>query len=518
MNLPYILDVAIGLIFIYLILSLLASEIQELIATLLQWRAAHLKKSIEILLASGNNHEESRAINLANNIYDNPLIKNLNQEAKGGMSTLPRKFTWMLGSIYRSMQTRRPGADKNETVFGERKRSGPSYIPAETFASTLLETLQIPTLIHELSQYRLEKFKDERLIKEIEDLLDTIEKSSIEDKSLLLNDTKRGLEKLKIAFNKIVEDFRNNKATLVTTIERMHEKLDLYISICQSHFPEHQQFNRGFIKPLQSLKQENFGSSSESSQTEKAVLLGELKPSLTEIVEVLQINSPAHRELAAIIKDKDSLTYKAIEEAIHTVPESLRESLVILAKRAESKVESTEEDINKLRQEVEVWFDRSMDRASGVYKRNAKGVALIIGFFLAVVANADTLHIVSRLSRDSAIRTTITQNAGEIVTYTGNSSIKDLIDLRNATNDALSEIALPLGWTPANLEQQTGWAAEEQNPFPYIKLIRMIPGWILSGIAIAMGAPFWFDLLSKVVNVRNVGKPPTSNVASKNES
>lgn len=43
MNLPFILDVAIGLIFIYLILSLLASEIQELIATVFQWRAEHLK-------------------------------------------------------------------------------------------------------------------------------------------------------------------------------------------------------------------------------------------------------------------------------------------------------------------------------------------------------------------------------------------------------------------------------------------------------------------------------------------
>jgi hypothetical protein len=47
MNLPFVLDVAIGLIFVYLILSLLTSEIQELLATLLQWRAAHLKKSIE---------------------------------------------------------------------------------------------------------------------------------------------------------------------------------------------------------------------------------------------------------------------------------------------------------------------------------------------------------------------------------------------------------------------------------------------------------------------------------------
>lgn len=37
---------------------------------------------------------------------------------------------------------------------------------------------------------------------------------------------------------------------------------------------------------------------------------------------------------------------------------------------------------------------------------------------------------------------------------------------------------------------------------------KMLLGWMLSGIAIAMGAPFWFDLLSKIVNVRNTGSKP----------
>ena len=54
MQLPVIVDIAIGLLFIYLILSLLASELQELIATLLQWRAQHLKRSVQMMLAGGS--------------------------------------------------------------------------------------------------------------------------------------------------------------------------------------------------------------------------------------------------------------------------------------------------------------------------------------------------------------------------------------------------------------------------------------------------------------------------------
>jgi hypothetical protein len=33
---------------------------------------------------------------------------------------------------------------------------------------------------------------------------------------------------------------------------------------------------------------------------------------------------------------------------------------------------------------------------------------------------------------------------------------------------------------------------------------------MLSGLAIAMGAPFWFELLGKFINVRNSGPKPVS--------
>ncbi len=32
-------------------------------------------------------------------------------------------------------------------------------------------------------------------------------------------------------------------------------------------------------------------------------------------------------------------------------------------------------------------------------------------------------------------------------------------------------------------------------------------GWILTAVAISMGAPFWFDMLNKVVAVRSSVKP-----------
>ena len=163
MNLPFIFDVALGLIFSFLILSLLASEIQELIATVLQWRAEHLRKSIEIMLAGDvENSENSRVIELVNQIYDNPLIKSINQEAKGLISTLPRKATWAIASLYRSFKKTLPIRNATQTTFGDSKRSAPSYIPSDIFATTLMDTLEIPLWVQKLTEIRLEKFKNAR--------------------------------------------------------------------------------------------------------------------------------------------------------------------------------------------------------------------------------------------------------------------------------------------------------------------------------------------------------------------
>jgi len=146
MGISYILDIVIGLFFIYLIASLLASEIQELIATILQWRAIHIKQSIDGLLSGNNSTEFRSAQNLADKIYENPLIKGLNHEAKGWLgwigSTIPKLFG-LFG------------------VFGlwrDKQGSGPSHISNQVFATSFLEALQIPILTKLLIRLRLEEF------------------------------------------------------------------------------------------------------------------------------------------------------------------------------------------------------------------------------------------------------------------------------------------------------------------------------------------------------------------------
>lgn len=80
---------------------------------------------------------------------------------------------------------------------------------------------------------------------------------------------------------------------------------------------------------------------------------------------------------------------------------------------------------------------------------------------------------------------------------------------------------LPLGWGEANRNQQLGRDPDSNQPnqnIPFLLWLRIPLGWIVSGLAISMGASFWFDLLGKLVNVRNAGKrpDPAANVAPAN--
>ncbi|MCC5638854.1 hypothetical protein LC593_24085 [Nostoc sp. CHAB 5844] len=521
MSLPFILDITIGLVFIYLILSLLASEIQELITTILQWRAVHLKKSIEILIAGDvSKSDDDNVIQLVNDLYNHPLLQSVNQEAKGFLTTLPRKFIWLLSSL--PVQLSLSGQKRTKSIFGyvkngkddvrKQKHSAPSYIPAETFATTLMDTLGLPQLVQKLTESRLINFTNQQL-DEIQNILLRL-KERIDNTD---EDVRQFVENIHNEFNQTVEsnfqtilaDFPKNQADLHTSINRMAKSLDRYIGYFAADMPEHELISNA-LQRLKVLRTDIF------DDIEQTICLKSLRPNINEVVQLINVGSEIQQEFINEFKDKDSEAYQTfqylsqrLEQFSQKLPPSVVGNMAILAKRAQFKAKSTEEGINILRREIEQTFNNSMERASGVYKRNAKGVALLIGFAIAIIANADTFHIVSRLSKDTAIRTAIVSNAGQIVET---NTSQDLKLLREATDQALTEISLPIGWNQVNLDQQLPKTTDSKKSTPsFIKnYLTMVAGWFISGIAISMGAPFWFDLLSKVVNVRNSGKKPAA--------
>ena len=497
MNLPFILDVALGLIFIYLILSLLASEIQELLTTVLQWRAEHLRRSIEILLAGdAQTSENPEIIQLVNKIYGNPLIQSINQEAKGLLATLPRKATWAIGSFF-SLFRKSSSRFKKETVFGDQKRSAPSYIGGENFANTFMDTLQLPILVQKLTEIRLEQFKAERL-DDVRQILIQLQVyiNNQELSSEFATNIAADYRRLELEYNLIIDEFKKDKYDIYMVINRMGDSLAKYIESFVASIADHEYILDKPLRELKFLKQDIFESA------EKAIVIGGLKPNINEIIKSIKKGSDIHGEVIAAIQDKDSETYKKVKELIDILPSSVVDNIETMAKRAQMRAKSTEEGITLLRREIENSFDSSMERAGGVYKRNAKGVAIIIGITLAITTNADTFHIINRLSKDSLLREIIINQAVKVAPQESNPSDINKID----PNEILKEVELPIGWTSANVQQQINSTKYRVNGLPVFSVLSMIAGWFVSGIAIAMGAPFWFDLLGKVMNVKNAGK------------
>ncbi len=228
-----------------------------------------------------------------------------------------------------------------------------------------------------------------------------------------------------------------------------------------------------------------------------------------------------YQEVQAVIaelRDANDPTRKGLEEALNLLPEPVQDNLLLLAKRARSRATSVQEDFQEFQKEVEGWYDRARDRASGVYRRNARGVSILLGIVLAVASNADTFNIVSKLSRDTALRQAVNAYADRVV-QTGSAPgvpsrpmLPKWSEVSQDMQAALDETTLPIGWDSNKLNEQLRYDNRKpQNQGEVIwVLIRTALGWLVTGLAIAMGAPFWFDLLGKIMRVKNTGKSEAS--------
>ena len=58
---------------------------------------------------------------------------------------------------------------------------------------------------------------------------------------------------------------------------------------------------------------------------------------------------------------------------------------------------------------------------------------------------------------------------------------------------------LPIGWQNF---------PEEGTSISFATVLAKVVGLILTSLAVSLGAPFWFDLLSKFMNVRGTGQSP----------
>jgi hypothetical protein len=159
-------------------------------------------------------------------------------------------------------------------------------------------------------------------------------------------------------------------------------------------------------------------------------------------------------------------------------------------------VEQSGGDVNLVRQNIEAWFNSSMDRVSGWYTRRTKWIVLVIGLVVTIFLNVNTITIAKRLSSDATLRSMVVAQAEG---YANRSNSAELKINFEENRKSLEALGIPMGWNGFK------FFPEEFNLWDHI-LLHLL-GWLLTAAAISQGAPFWFDLLNKFMVIRSTVKP-----------
>ena len=189
--------------------------------------------------------------------------------------------------------------------------------------------------------------------------------------------------------------------------------------------------------------------------------------------------------------DSGSRSIDDISIAVNKLPVSrLRASLLLLITQAGRRTDLLEHNIEK-------WFDEVMERASAWYKRKTYTVIFYLSLLVTISLNADTLMISETLWRDSGLRASLVTQAEQLA-KSGQTDTKQILKVVNAK---LENRALPIGWSCSgdiprcNLNSTSDY-------------FNKILGLLLTAMAVSLGAPFWFDVLNRVVSLRSTGNKP----------
>ncbi len=163
-------------------------------------------------------------------------------------------------------------------------------------------------------------------------------------------------------------------------------------------------------------------------------------------------------------------------------------------------VDAAGNDISKARENIEGWFDSAMERVSGWYKRRSQWIVLGVGLAVAIAINADTITIARTLSHDTAMRSSLVAAAQEYAKRpeTVGDKVNSPEDRVKENLDKIQKLGLPIGWSSDD---------ERIVPKEFTPWLLKLFGWLLTAMAISLGAPFWFDLLNKFMNARSTLKP-----------
>jgi hypothetical protein len=186
----------------------------------------------------------------------------------------------------------------------------------------------------------------------------------------------------------------------------------------------------------------------------------------------------------------------------------LKHALELIFEQAEVKATRLDEEVELVTSGIETWFNDRMSRASGWYTRKAQLLGLVLGLAVTAITNADSIRVVNALWHNGALREAAASTAQSFYdrsaarpAASAAADSKPPSDVNPATvskpagADPLQELnlsKLPIGWE--------GLEFTDPKPWP----LRLL-GWLITTLAVSLGAGFWFDALGDALGLRKTG-------------
>jgi hypothetical protein len=457
MTLDILAEIAVGLLFAWLVISIATTYIQEWVVRWLKWRSSMLEDAIRNMLGDAE---------MTAQFYNHPIIRGLHsgKEWANKPSYLPaQQFALALFDMVKTAGTE--GSLIQKHLFGVRTQLQKLEVEQKTLRGRLFKT---------------SKLDAKAAIQEMDHLINMARYAASTDIGEALVKTK--LAELKLEINEFTKKYPQFKG-----------EIDLAVTLAEQ-------------KALEALKLKESATGQQMNSD---------NPSLAELRYGLVMLTATNPDLKQAISG-------LIEGVEHTVREN-------------------ENEIMLARQSVEKWFDSSMDRVSGWYKRETQKSALIIGLVLALVMNIDTIQLASQLWEQPALRQALSEQAaiyvneqnGGVQNYTP--SADDLkkfqlefssinmpmgwlgtaypVNAQNQMIDSTGGVIKTCSWNPTTITNDYGFVANGMC-YPIINaplyndltgIILKLFGLFLTGMVAGQGAPFWFDILKNIINLRSSG-------------
>ncbi len=258
-------------------------------------------------------------------------------------------------------------------------------------------------------------------------------------------------------------------------------------------------------------------------QIQDALSTPDARVALEEVrLALASIQDPIVR--ASIADFLSALEVNQVKQGILAIPDpAIQAVLLTLLSETNTQIQKLQ-DVKK---RIEDWFDDGMARVSVQYKYAVEWILRGLAVGVCIAFNADAFQIATNLWHDPILRSALVSEAQVVsttppATSAGQQGLAQQVNVILQTIDQTS--GLPLGWdcktyndifrsggqtgpvssvpsSPGYCQVMTG-VAVIGGTFSLTALIVKIIGLLLMSLGVSLGAPFWFEVITRIVPLR----------------